>query len=179
MAATGAAALPRMLPARPANIATERSGSSVNRLRSSGRYGGYDRPSGASGAIRQTKLRLEQPRNLRQLRIRVFPLRLVLRRQQGIRLLRRTPKEKEALSPSHSNPTFFILSILVVVIAMIIVGIQALNYAKQSQEPQVSHKPNLFEELFKTPTPSPTPPTPTPTPTTPSPTPPYDIPHAG
>ena len=59
---------------------------------------------------------------------------------------------------------------------MVVIGIQALNYAKQPQEAQASHKPNMFEELFKTPTPSPTP-TPTPTPT-PSPTPPYDIPHA-
>ncbi|MEA4913983.1 MAG: PQQ-binding-like beta-propeller repeat protein [Christensenella sp.] len=71
---------------------------------------------------------------------------------------------------------FFILSIIIVVIAMIVVGVKALDYSSNPQEAQASKNPGLFAELFKTPTPSPTP-TPTPTPT-PSPTPPYDIPHA-
>ena len=71
---------------------------------------------------------------------------------------------------------FFILSITLVVIAMVVVGIKALNYSKNPQEAQESKNPSLFAELFKTPTPSPTP-SPTPTPT-PSPTPPYEIPHA-
>ena len=71
---------------------------------------------------------------------------------------------------------FFILSILVVIIAMVIVGINAFGSATNPQSLEASQKPGLFDELFKTPTPSPTP-TPTPTPT-PSPTPPYEIPHA-
>jgi len=87
------------------------------------------------------------------------------------------PRKKKKKKRIRIQPrAFFILSIAVVVIAMIIVGINALNYASEPQELQASKEPGLFAELFKTPTPSPTP-TPTPTPT-PSPTPPYEIPHA-
>ncbi|MDP3447479.1 MAG: PQQ-binding-like beta-propeller repeat protein [Eubacteriales bacterium] len=71
---------------------------------------------------------------------------------------------------------FFILSILLVIVAMIVVGIRAFSDTSRPQEAQASQKPGLFAEIFKTPTPSPTP-TPEPTPT-PSPTPPYEIPHA-
>lgn len=71
---------------------------------------------------------------------------------------------------------FFILSILLVAIAMVIVGIRAFRDTSGTQEAQSDQKPGLFAELFKTPTPSPTP-TPEPTPT-PTPTPPYEIPHA-
>ena len=72
---------------------------------------------------------------------------------------------------------FFVSAIALVTIAMIIVGVKALNASKnEPQTAETSQKPGLFAELFKTPTPSPTP-SPSPTPT-PSPTPPYDIPHA-
>ncbi|MEA4870055.1 MAG: PQQ-binding-like beta-propeller repeat protein [Christensenella sp.] len=72
---------------------------------------------------------------------------------------------------------FFIATITLVTIALVIVGIKALSASNSApQSAETSQKPGLFAEIFKTPTPSPTP-SPSPTPT-PSPTPPYDIPHA-
>ena len=160
--------------------ATERSGSSANRPSASGQYGGYDRPSGTSGASGRpssgTSSRGTSGSSEYGYTRSGSSSGSGGSRGYGSSGGPKKKKKKRRYRLRIQPRAFFILSILVVVIAMIIVGIQALNYAKQSQEPQVSHKPNLFEELFKTPTPSPTP-TPTPTPT-PSPTPPYDIPHA-
>ena len=160
---------------------TERNGSSANRPSSSnGQYGGYDRPSAASGTSGRpsssTSSRGTSGSSEYGYTRSGASSGSGGSRGYGSSGGPKKKKKKRRYRLRIQPRAFFILSILVVVIAMIIVGIQALNYAKQSQEPQVSHKPNLFEELFKTPTPSPTP-TPTPTPT-PSPTPPYDIPHA-
>ena len=88
----------------------------------------------------------------------------------------RKKKKKRRYRLRIQPRAFFILSITLVVIAMIIVGINAFGKSQNPQAVQASSNPGLFSELFKTPTPSPTP-TPTPTPT-PSPTPPYEIPHA-
>jgi hypothetical protein len=87
------------------------------------------------------------------------------------------PRKKKKKKRLRIQPrAFFIISIFVVIVAMIIVGVNAFGKSKNPQAVQESSNPGIFSELFKTPTPSPTP-TPTPTPT-PSPTPPYDIPHA-
>ena len=87
------------------------------------------------------------------------------------------PKKKKKRRKRIQPRLFFVSAIAIVTIAMVIVGIKALNASKnEPQTAETSEKPGLFAELFKTPTPSPTP-SPSPTPT-PSPTPPYDIPHA-
>ena len=88
----------------------------------------------------------------------------------------RKKKKKRRYRLRIQPRAFFILSITIVVIAMIIIGIKAFGASKSPQAVDASQKPGLFAELFKTPTPSPTP-SPSPTPT-PSPTPPYEIPHA-